>query len=100
MSVSKRKPKQVSRADWEAVKSPSLSRVQLGKLRPAKEAMPNLVDTYRRSRGRPKAEQPKMLVSLRLDADVVHAFKEEGPGWQTRINEVLARWAKRRKSAA
>ena len=100
MSVSKRKPKHVSQADWDAVESPPLTRAQLAKMRPAAEVMPDLVEAYHRSRRRPKTEQPKMLVSLRLDADIVRAFKEEGPGWQTRINDVLLRWAKRRKSAA
>jgi uncharacterized protein (DUF4415 family) len=55
-----------------------------------------------RVRGRPKGERRKKLVSLRLDADVIDAFKAEGPGWQTRINTVLARAAaarvKRRKA--
>ena len=99
MSVSRRKPKHVSKSDWDAVKSPPLTRAQLTKLRPAAEVLPDLVEEHRRSRGRPKAEQTKMLVSLRLDAAVVQAFKKEGPGWQTRINEVLARWARRRTTA-
>jgi len=69
-------------------------------MRPAAAAMPDLVASYRRSRGRPKVESPKTLVSLRLDAEVLRAFKAEGPGWQTRINAVLSRWAKRRGKAA
>ena len=40
--------------------------------------------------GRPKAESPKVAVSLRLDQEVVDGFKAGGPGWQTRINAVLA----------
>jgi uncharacterized protein (DUF4415 family) len=100
MSVSKRKPKHISQADWDAVKSPTLSRAELARMRPAKEAMPDLIESYRRTRGRPKTEEPKLLVSLRLDADIIRAFKKEGPGWQTRMNDVLARWARRRKSAA
>jgi uncharacterized protein (DUF4415 family) len=96
MNSSKRKPKHISQADWDAVKSPPLTHAQLAKMRPAAEVMPDIVDTYRRSRGRPKTDQPKMLVSLRLDADIIRAFREEGPGWQTRINAVLGRWAKRR----
>lgn len=32
---------------------------------------------------------PKKLLSLRLDADVVDWFKQQGPGYQTRINAVL-----------
>jgi uncharacterized protein (DUF4415 family) len=32
---------------------------------------------------------PKKLLSLRLDRDVVDWFKQQGPGYQTRINAVL-----------
>ncbi|QDZ12037.1 BrnA antitoxin family protein [Devosia ginsengisoli] len=49
--------------------------------------------------GRPKSEAPKISVSLRLDPDVVAGFKADGPGWQTRINAVLAESLKRKKSA-
>lgn len=31
----------------------------------------------------------KRLLSLRLDTDVVEWFREQGPGYQTRINAVL-----------
>ncbi len=43
----------------------------------------------RRGRGRPPAADRKHLVSLRLDRDVIEKFRATGPGWQTRINEVL-----------
>ncbi len=32
---------------------------------------------------------PKKLISLRLDPDVVAWFRSQGPGYQTRINAVL-----------
>lgn len=44
--------------------------------------------------GRPKAEVTKQPVSLRLDPEIVAYFKAGGPGWQTRINEVLGRHVK------
>jgi uncharacterized protein (DUF4415 family) len=44
-------------------------------------------------RGRPKIENPKKAVSLRLDPDVIAWFKRDGPGWQTRINEELRKVA-------
>jgi uncharacterized protein (DUF4415 family) len=44
-------------------------------------------------KGRPKAEQVKQPVSLRLDQEVVDWFKKAGPGWQTRINEALRKAA-------
>jgi uncharacterized protein (DUF4415 family) len=33
--------------------------------------------------------EPKLAVSLRLDADVLRFFRSFGAGYQTRINEVL-----------
>ena len=40
-------------------------------------------------RGRPKAATPKISTTIRLDPDVVAAFKANGPGWQSRINQAL-----------
>lgn len=45
-------------------------------------------------RGRPKSDNPKKPVTIRLDADVVDFFKGGGEGWQTRINEALRKHAK------
>ena len=40
-------------------------------------------------RGRPRLENPKKQITLRLDADIVEHFRKTGRGWQTRINEAL-----------
>ena len=40
-------------------------------------------------RGRPKAAVTKVSTTIRLDPDVLAAFKAGGPGWQTRINQAL-----------
>jgi uncharacterized protein (DUF4415 family) len=42
-----------------------------------------------RTRGRPKLEHPKEAIKLRLDADVLEAYRKTGDGWQTRINADL-----------
>ena len=42
-----------------------------------------------RPRGRPKSDARKEAISLRVDADVLDAFKSAGEGWQTRMNGVL-----------
>jgi uncharacterized protein (DUF4415 family) len=39
--------------------------------------------------GRPKSDNPKQQVTLRLDASVVEGFRATGPGWQGRINAQL-----------
>ena len=44
-------------------------------------------------RGRPRAENPKVAVSLRLDSEVVDWFKRSGTGWQTRMNQALRKAA-------
>ncbi len=45
-------------------------------------------------RGRPKSENPKQPVNVRLDADVLAHFRKSGPGWQSRINAALRKAAK------
>jgi uncharacterized protein (DUF4415 family) len=50
---------------------------------------PAAADTLRRGRGRPRKEARKLNQTLRLDQDVLEAYRMEGNGWQTRINEVL-----------
>ena len=43
-------------------------------------------------RGRPPVSgKPKAAITLRLDEDVVKAYRETGKGWQTRINADLRR---------
>lgn len=39
----------------------------------------------------PQKSPTKLLVSLRLSKDVVDHFRATGPGWQSRIDEVLKR---------
>jgi uncharacterized protein (DUF4415 family) len=50
-------------------------------------------DVYRGTklvrRGRLKLQHPRRLMSLRLPPDVIADWKASGPGWQTRMAEVL-----------
>lgn len=46
------------------------------------------------SLGRPRSNNPKQPVSIRLDADVIKYFKSTGSGWQSRINDALRKAAK------
>ncbi|HEX2554770.1 MAG TPA: BrnA antitoxin family protein [Microvirga sp.] len=83
-----------TKEDWEEVSdNPELTNEQLAALRPAHEVLPPALYealTRRRpgQRGPGKA-RPKVAVTLRLDPDIVDAFKAGGAGWQTRINETL-----------
>lgn len=42
-----------------------------------------------RGAGRPRSPNPKKQVTLRLDPDVLDAFRSTGKGWQSRINAAL-----------
>ena len=56
------------------------------------EALANpmtFAEAMKRSVGRPKSENPKQQVTVRLDADVIAKMRESGPGWQVRMNEIL-----------
>jgi len=55
-----------------------------------------LIDTTEAFFRRAAIELPecKQAVSMRLDADLLEWFKEQGPGYQTRINAVLRAYMK------
>jgi uncharacterized protein (DUF4415 family) len=72
-------------ADWEAVDSPELSDAELAQAKPFAEALPEIAAAARK-RG---PVRTKEAVSIRLDIDVVHKLRASGPGWQSRVNEVL-----------
>jgi uncharacterized protein (DUF4415 family) len=80
-----------------------LARLDAHEIQPEEyEDIPELTDEFferadfyigdrliRRGRGRPRLGAPKRLVSLRLDQDVIDAFRAGGPGWQSRMNSAL-----------
>ena len=77
-------------ADWDEVEdNPELTEEELKEMRPFREVFPELAASIDRKLGRPKAENPKKAVSLRLDAEVIERFKAGGEGWQSRMNEAL-----------
>jgi uncharacterized protein (DUF4415 family) len=51
-------------------------------------------------RGRPKLENPKLLVSVRYSQEVVEYFKSTGAGWQSRMDSVLRAYVTRRSRSA
>jgi len=89
--MSKRKPLTNEAGDVR-----ELTAADFRRMRPAREALPKLIGAKAaaellRPRGRPRKENPKAQVTLRLDAEVVEHYKAGGAGWQTRINAALKR---------
>ena len=68
------------------------------------EEMAERADLYRGNklirRGRPKSDDPKRLITLRLDAAVLRWFQQSGPGYQSRIGAALKSHMTRKKAAA
>ncbi len=63
--------------------------------RPAtEEEMRAAAQASARKRGRPAGTGIKEQVAIRIDRDVLAAFREAGPGWQTRMNDALRDWLK------
>jgi len=62
---------------------------QLAQAKPFVEAFPQFAEAVRRARGRPPVDSPRQQVSLRLDPDVIEAYRRTGKGWQGRINDIL-----------
>lgn len=51
-------------------------------------------------RGRPKAENKKLLVSVRYSQEVIEYFRGTGDGWQARMDEVLRNYVARHRKAS
>jgi uncharacterized protein (DUF4415 family) len=56
------------------------------------------IATYRVKRGRPAGSGIKEQVAIRVDKDVLAAFRASGSGWQTRMNAALRDWLKAHSS--
>lgn len=71
--------------------NPELTDAQIAKARPFKDVFPDLHASIKRSRGRPKVENPKEAVTLRLSPDTVEKFKATGDDWRARMAKALER---------
>lgn len=82
------KPKKTSR------ENPEWTAAMIAKARPAKEVLPKIFGARTaaamlKPRGRPRSPDSKVAISLRLPPDTLARWKATGPGWQTRMADVL-----------
>ena len=77
--------------DWARLQAMTPEEVERNGLAQLKEdGIPE--DWYKTAQ--PARTESKKLLSLRLDSDVIEWFKQQGPGYQTRINAVLKAYMK------
>lgn len=55
------------------------------------------IAAIRKTRG-PNRNPTKEQVAIRLDREVLTAFRASGQGWQTRMNEALKEWLREHAS--
>jgi uncharacterized protein (DUF4415 family) len=78
-----------TKEDWDEVSDvPELTDEELAQAKPFAEMFPELAASIKRARGKQKAPT-KELISLRVDRDVVAAYRASGRGWQARMNDAL-----------
>ena len=83
------------------VKDPEVAEFEAALLRSVDQALAGEVGAVHtpeqiaaRKRGRPAGSfkaAPKVSTNIRFDPDVLEALKATGPGWQTRVNDVMRR---------
>ena len=87
--------KKQSKPKKNNVVNPEWTAEMIANARPAREVLPKIfgarmADAMLKPRGRPKSSDSKIAISLRLPPDTLARWKATGPGWQTRMAEVLS----------
>lgn len=79
--------------------NPIWGETEFARAQPAEAVLPELfgdeaATQMLKRRGRPRSASAKIALKLRIDPDIVAAYRAQGSGWQTRINDALRDYAK------
>lgn len=78
-----------SKEDWDAVSdNPELTDAELAGMKPFAEVFPDLAASIERARAE-RDDARTEVVSLEIDRETLAAYRSTGPGWRSRMNEVL-----------
>ena len=72
--------------------NPELTDAELASMKPFREVLPELakaIDREKARRGRPRVENPKQAVTLRVHPDTLAKFKAAGRNWRTKMADAL-----------
>ncbi len=76
-------------AEWAEADFPELTEEELATARPFSEAFPGPAEIVGSRRGRPKLDDAKEAVTLRLSPRTLARFKALGDDWRKRMSEIL-----------
>jgi uncharacterized protein (DUF4415 family) len=85
--------------------SPELTDEDFARMRPASAVLPEIfgaelaAEMHKPKGSRPRKDNPKVFVGIRLDTEIVDSFKATGRGWQTRMNDALKEWLREHSAA-
>lgn len=83
-------------SDWDRVRREVAAGIEPEFDEDSPDATPLIEQAVARRRaGRPPGSGSKEQVAIRLDHDILAAFRAGGRGWQTRINAALRDWLKK-----
>jgi uncharacterized protein (DUF4415 family) len=88
MASRARKPADISQEDWASVDVPEATDAEFATARPFREVFPEQYKAWKKI-GRPPVAAPKVHIGFRLAADVVHAIRATGRGYNARVEKVL-----------
>lgn len=69
--------------------APEATAEELKTARRFADAFPDLMDSIKRSRGRPRKPSAKEAVTLRLQPDTIARFKASGVDWRAKMSQLL-----------
>lgn len=90
MTVKKRDLKTQSLTDWKRIDSMKDEDIDLSDI-------PELDDNFFKN-AELVLPKPKVVVTLRVDADVMEWFRNKGKGYQTMMNAVLKGWVEQHRT--
>ena len=83
-----------SKSDWTKLRADQQAGLDPVEDEDSPDASAAMLETINRRRfGRPVGSD-KTQIALRVDNEVLGAFRASGKGWQTRMNEALRDWLK------
>jgi len=88
MSVKEKKSYPIFKSDFARIDAHIITNEEYGELPELNDEV--LARGIVKKVGRPIAQNPKRLISLRIASDVLAKWKATGKGWQTRMAEKLA----------
>ena len=83
-----KRPADISPEDWTSVDVPEATDTEFATAKLFKDVFPAQYKEWKKM-GRPPAATPKIHIGFRLAADVVHAVRATGRGYNARVEKVL-----------